>query len=206
MLLSSCWFRLSIVILYFFLGKSKTNVIIKPHLTIKCYGSSYKECPPGTSGLGLINDKWHNMKPWSEIKVMCPKASCRYSGKKIGKLSEMPQNKPSPSSLGALSILPSKLCSAPRICPLIKIRLNVLWPKEQERDCSHKEPHTPRLTSPCKNEETLQINHDELQWPMNSATEDYKKMGHRHCGKWLKSWTHVQIISLWVLMLSHNNS
>lgn len=45
------------VILYFFLGKGKVNVVIKPQLATKYYGFSYKECPQGTSGLGLINEK-----------------------------------------------------------------------------------------------------------------------------------------------------
>lgn len=45
------------VILYFFLGKEKVNIVIKPHLAPKYYGFSYKECPQGTSGLELINEK-----------------------------------------------------------------------------------------------------------------------------------------------------
>lgn len=69
---SSCRFRLSMVILYFFLGKGKVNGVIKPHLAAKYYGFSYKECPQGTSGFGLINGKWQNMKLWSEMKAACP--------------------------------------------------------------------------------------------------------------------------------------
>jgi hypothetical protein len=45
------------VILYFFLDKGKASVVIKPHLATKYYSFSYKECPQGTSGFDLINEK-----------------------------------------------------------------------------------------------------------------------------------------------------
>lgn len=144
-LLSSCWFRLSMVILYFFLGKGKVNVIIK--LATKYHGFSYKECPQGTSGFELINEKWQNMKPWSEIKVVCPQAWCPYSREKIGMLFQIPQNKPSPSSLGALGV---RSClfgyrSSPWLpgYALDKNQITGTVAKGTGIQCSHKGSHRP---------------------------------------------------------------
>lgn len=150
MLLSSGWLRLSMVILYFFLGKSKTNVIIKPHLTVKYYGSSYKECPPGTSGLGLINDKWQIWNPGRRLKSCALRHHVLIQGRKLASFLKCHR-----TSLPLLPWEPYLFCPRssawlPGYAPQIKIRLSGLWPKEQEHDCSHKEPHTPRPTSPCK--------------------------------------------------------